>query len=203
MISTSQLPPGDGEHGTPLGCMTYLGFSAILKYEERIYGKYNYGILNKTGLPWWLNSKESAFQCRRCGFNPWVRKIPWRREWPPTQVFLPGKSHGQRSLVGYLPEVAKESDTTEWLKNDRKAGATGRQVKTLETKLHKVLLTYWFGPDLFFTSCRCSTVSGGNSSEQAEPQFLPSWSYSSAGRLTLKKHSQRSVSVDSVFAERN
>ena len=36
-------------------------------------------------------------------FDPWVRKIPWRRKWQPTLVFLPGKSHGQRSLVGYSP----------------------------------------------------------------------------------------------------
>ena len=36
-------------------------------------------------------------------FNPWVRKIPWRRKWQPTPVFLPGKSHGQRSMVGYSP----------------------------------------------------------------------------------------------------
>ena len=44
--------------------------------------------------------KESACQCRRCEFDPWVGKIPWRRKWQPTPVFLPGESHGQRSLVG-------------------------------------------------------------------------------------------------------
>ena len=43
-----------------------------------------------------------ACQCRS-GLDPWVGKIPWRREWQPTPVFLPGKSHGQRSLVGYSP----------------------------------------------------------------------------------------------------
>ena len=37
------------------------------------------------------------------GFNPWVGKIPWRRKWQPTPVFLPGNSHGQRSLAGYSP----------------------------------------------------------------------------------------------------
>ena len=37
----------------------------------------------------------------RRGFNPWVRKIPWRRKWHPTPVFLPRKPHGQRSLAGY------------------------------------------------------------------------------------------------------
>ena len=42
----------------------------------------------------------------------WVRKIPWQRKWQPTPVFLPGKSHGQRSLVGYSPWGHKESDTT-------------------------------------------------------------------------------------------
>ena len=40
---------------------------------------------------------------KRHGFNPWIRKIPWRREWQPTSVFLPGESHGQRSLSGYGP----------------------------------------------------------------------------------------------------
>ena len=41
-------------------------------------------------------------QCRGCGFDPWVRKILWRRAWQPTPVFLPGKSHEQRSLAGYM-----------------------------------------------------------------------------------------------------
>ena len=57
-------------------------------------------------LPRWLSGKESACQCRRykrCQFDPWVGKIPWRRKWQPTPVFLPGESHGQRSLVGYSP----------------------------------------------------------------------------------------------------
>ena len=54
----------------------------------------------------WLSGKESSFQCRRCKrhrFSRWVGKIPWRREWQPTAVFLPGESHGHRSLVGYSP----------------------------------------------------------------------------------------------------
>ena len=42
-------------------------------------------------------------QCRRSGFDPWGGKIPWRREWQPTPVFLPGKLHGQRTLAGYSP----------------------------------------------------------------------------------------------------
>ena len=51
-------------------------------------------------LPRWLSGKEPTCQCRRFGFNPWVRKIPWRRKWQPPPIFLPGKSHGQGSLPG-------------------------------------------------------------------------------------------------------
>ena len=64
----------------------------------------------------WLSGKEQAWQCRRQkrhkwyqrdGFNSWVRKIPWRRKWRPTPVFLLGKSHGQKSLMGYSPRGHK------------------------------------------------------------------------------------------------
>ena len=67
-------------------------------------------------LRWRLSGKESACQCRchrRPGFNSWVRKIPWRRKWQPTPVFLPGESYGQRSLVGYSPWGCREKDMTE------------------------------------------------------------------------------------------
>ena len=50
---------------------------------------------------------------KRCEFNPWVRKMLWRRAQQPTPVFLPRESHGQRSLAGYSPWGGKESDTTE------------------------------------------------------------------------------------------
>ena len=49
------------------------------------------------------------------GFNPWVRKIFWRRKWQPTPVLLPGRTHGGRSLGGYSWSGHKESDMTEWL----------------------------------------------------------------------------------------
>jgi len=49
------------------------------------------------------------------GFDPWVKKIPWRREWLPTSIFLSGESSGWRSLAGYSPWGCKESDTTEQL----------------------------------------------------------------------------------------
>ena len=62
----------------------------LLNYHVRYYG-----------LPRWLGGKEAACQCRRRRMDPWVGKIPWRRKWQPTPVFLPGKSHGQRRLAGY------------------------------------------------------------------------------------------------------
>ena len=70
------------------------------------------------GLPWWISGKEYTCQCRRSnrlGFDPWVRKIPWKRAWQPTPVFLPGESHGQRSLslVSSSPWGRKESGTAE------------------------------------------------------------------------------------------
>ena len=49
----------------------------------------------------------------RHGFDPCVRKMPWRRAWQPTPVLLPGESHGQRSLVGYSPWRLEELGTTE------------------------------------------------------------------------------------------
>ena len=52
---------------------------------------------------------------KRHGLNPWVGKIPWRRAWRPTPVFLPGESHGHQSLVGYSPWGRREADTTEAL----------------------------------------------------------------------------------------
>ena len=59
------------------------------------------------GFPGGACGKEHACQCRkhkRCRFNPWVRKIPWRKAYQPTPVFLPGESHAQRSLAGYSPQ---------------------------------------------------------------------------------------------------
>ena len=65
------------------------------------------------GLLWWLRWRRIRLQCKRPGFDPWVRKISWRREWQPTPVCLLGEFHGQRSLVGYSSRGHKESDMTE------------------------------------------------------------------------------------------
>ena len=67
---------------------------------------------------WWHSSRcfhELACQCKRhetLEFDRWAGKIPWRRAWQPTSVFLPGESHGQGSLAGYSPCSCKEPDTT-------------------------------------------------------------------------------------------
>ena len=58
------------------------------------------------GFPRWhsvKNQRADAAICRRCGFDPWVGKIPWRRKWQCIPVLLPGESHRQRSLVGHSP----------------------------------------------------------------------------------------------------
>ena len=70
--------------------------------------------LDHQGSPWntVLTVPLKHLQFRRGRFYPWVGKIPWRRKWQPTLVFLLGKSHGWRSLAGYSPWGHKESDTT-------------------------------------------------------------------------------------------
>ena len=70
--------------------------------------------MSQLGRPRWLRWQSVCLQCGRPGFNPWVRKIPWRRKWHPTPIFLPGKSHGWRSLAGYSPRGLQESDTADW-----------------------------------------------------------------------------------------
>ena len=73
---------------------------------------------------------------RRLGFHVWVGKIPWRRKWQLTPVFLPGKSHGQRSLAGYSPWSCKELDMTQWLNNtDNNKGCMERKKKKQDRKL--------------------------------------------------------------------
>ena len=69
-------------------------------------------------------------------FNPWVGKMPWKREWLPTPVFLPGEFHGERILAGYSPWGCKESDTTEQL--------TLSRVHLVSQLVLSVKTTRWF-----------------------------------------------------------
>ena len=85
--------------------------------EHKKWGK-KCGVKQVMGFPGGASGKESIYPCRRLkrrGFDPWVGKIPWRRKWHPTPVFLPGESHGQRDLVGYSPWGRKELGMTEQL----------------------------------------------------------------------------------------
>ena len=85
-------------------------------WEEAVSLLVIFSLVVEPMLPRRRSGKEPACQCRRHkrhGFNPWVEKIPLEEEWQPTPVFLPGKLHGQRSLMGYSPRGCKESDTAE------------------------------------------------------------------------------------------
>ena len=77
-------------------------------YIYRIYVEYR-------GFPGSSEVKASACNAGDPGSIPGLGRFPWRRKWQPTPVFLPGESHGQRSLVGYSPRGRKESDMTERL----------------------------------------------------------------------------------------
>ena len=101
------LPPEHSPLPPPWVC-----FCATPSFLLSLYSSLSYFL----GFPGGANVKEPACQCRRQKrhrFNRWVRKVPWRRAWPPAPVFLPGKSHGQRSLMGCSPEGPTESDATE------------------------------------------------------------------------------------------
>ena len=79
-------------------------------------------LLVNGGFPRGASGKDPACHCKRrkrLGFHLWVGKIPWRRAWHSTPVFLTGESHGQKSLVGYSPRGHKDTDTTEVTKHAR------------------------------------------------------------------------------------
>ena len=119
-----------------------------------------------------ISDKESACQCRRhkrCGFDPWVRKIPWRKKRQPTPVFLPGKFHGQRKLVGYNQWSIKESDMTEWL--------------STHTVWSTELQYLYFKPRMSRSNCKSSGDVAGTAilfkvcKWQPTPVFLPGESH--------------------------
>ena len=60
----------------------------------------------------WVKNLSAMLETQWTTFDSWIRDIPWRRNWQPTAIFLPGKSHGQRSLAGYSPWGLKEFDMT-------------------------------------------------------------------------------------------
>ena len=133
-IRTKRAQPTKGGRGSPLPfylicsnlglyTVTHRAFSKphsswhsfLVIFVECLHVQFLFIYVYILGFPGGASGK--ACQCRRCKrlrFDPWVGKMPWRRAWQPTPVFLSGESHGQRSLAGYSLLGLKESDTHTW-----------------------------------------------------------------------------------------
>ena len=97
---------------SPTTC-NHLHLHLLLRSFQTIKGDINSGPNTHQELPCWPRQETICLQCTRPRFDPWVGKILWRREWQPISIFLPGESHGQRSLAGYSPWCRKELGTAE------------------------------------------------------------------------------------------
>ena len=104
---------------------------------------YLYVVHGESGLPWWLDGKESACSAGDLGFIPQSGRSPWRKAWQPTPVFSPGEFHGQRSPPGYCPWGCKELDTTKRLTH----------TYTLNCTLTFLLICFTFLRNFSFLSC--------------------------------------------------
>ena len=98
------------------------------------------------GFPGDSDGKESACNVEDLGSIAGLERFPWRGAWQPTPLFLPGESHGQRSLAGYSPQGRKESDTTEQLST-----ANVYNLKTEKIPTGRVALGDWLG---CYSCCR-------------------------------------------------
>ena len=114
-IDVKKPPALAGERGLSLHLGQQLPWGWILLFPICTRAQYRGDFL----LAQW---ERVRLQCRRCGFAPWVGKIPWRRAWQPTAVFLPGESHRQRSLAGYSPSGHRVRH--DWAANDRATQCT-------------------------------------------------------------------------------
>ena len=127
-------------------------------------------------FPGAASGKEPACQCRRWkrhGFEPWVRKILWRRKWQPTLVFLPGESHGQRSQVGCGPRSPKESDTTEPLSRLSLARKPALLLANLacHSRVPRLLALYKVGLSQLGQVSICLVSSASKSTVSLSPEF--------------------------------
>ena len=87
------VQPGNHFRGNSTLCFLLLGGHSLENTMD-VFLLSLYNPVYLTGLPWWLRWERIRLQCRRPRLDPWVGKIPWRREWLPTPVFLPGESQG-------------------------------------------------------------------------------------------------------------
>ena len=81
--------------------------ASLYARHKKTHVSHSLGVYRVVEESWWLRQYTVHPQCRRPGFDSWVRKIPWKRKWKPTPVYFPGEFHGQKSLVGYSPWVTK------------------------------------------------------------------------------------------------
>ena len=99
-----------------------------------------------------LSGEELNCQCRKHRFDPWVRKIPWKRKWQHTPVFLPQKSHGQRSLTGHCP-WSHERGRYDLATNQQQLFILS---KLLKLRVHKVFLD--ISLQIYFLICKMEIV---------------------------------------------
>ena len=107
---SSQHPPCPVPDHTQMNPSWFPGLSYTVR--KRLVDNYPQDCFSRSpcngigASPGGPSGKEPVCQCRRCKrweFDPWVMKLPWRKAWQPTPGFLPGETHGQRSLAGYSP----------------------------------------------------------------------------------------------------
>ena len=114
-------------------------------------------------------------------FDPWVRKILWRGKWHPTPVLLPGKSHGQRSIVGYSPRGCKESDTTEAIYH---TNTRSKFIPIMDS------LIFWISCSIQFSSVAQSCLT------LCDPMIV---AHQASLSITNSQSSLRFMSIDSVM----
>ena len=122
------------------------------------------------GLPWWLGRERICVLCSRLRFIPWVGTIAWWMDWQTTPVFLPGKFHGWRILVGYRPEDHKELDTTEWLNWTELRVYPHSLLFIFMWLSYFITVAKWTKSSYGFQGFSC--VPGSSCQEREEPQII-------------------------------
>ena len=144
------------------------------KQKISLSNTFNQGI---SGGP---SGKESTCQCRicrKCRLHSWVGKIPWRKKWQGSPVFLTIKSHGQRSLVGYSPWGGKEADMTKWLSIQKASIQRWQALELLlptAEPLDSWILSKYFAYEVYRSQCTFYNIFLSTAKE-VSPVFPSSW----------------------------